>query len=289
METQTKSLLKFLIVPLLLACFLIVSFSSASEEDWLMTVSFFNVGQGDAALIETYQGQQILIDGGPGDGVVQELGKTLPFYDRDLDMIILTHPHADHLEGLIPVLEKYHVKKIVMPNVSFKSDGYEAFLNSAKSEDTEIIFAVQGQRIYLDNATVLDILYPSTSKTAFPKQSAEVNDSSIVAKLTFGTSKMLFTGDSGTNIEDELIKSFNLDVDLLKVGHHGSKHSTSDRFLKATTPEVAIIQVGKNNYGHPAQDVLDRLKAHNTKVLRNDLSGTIEIQSDGSKLIYKTE
>jgi beta-lactamase superfamily II metal-dependent hydrolase len=196
-------------------------------------------------------------------------------------MIVVSHPHTDHIEGFIQVLQRYDVKKVLLPNVDFNSPQYAEFLRLMKEENAEVVYAQQGQRWTLDEGTVLDILYPTSTETAHPKQSDDVNDSSIVAQLIFGRSKFLLTGDSGTEIEKTVEDRFNLDSDLLKVGHHGSKHSTSQEFLDEVTPEFAVIQVGKNNYGHPAPEILDRLTKSGAQIFRTDQNGTIEFKSDG--------
>ncbi|HYC79998.1 MAG TPA: ComEC/Rec2 family competence protein [Candidatus Binatia bacterium] len=282
METKTKKLISYIILPLLLALCFVQYLHAQAEPDWLMHVNFFDVGQGDSFLITTYEGNQILVDGGPGKGVLEELGRAVPYYDRVIEMVVLTHPHNDHMEGLVEVLEKYEVKKILMPNVEYKSTVYEEFLRAAKDESAEIVYAAQGQRIYLDKATVLDIMYPLSKEVAKPKKSDDVNDASIVAKVTFGRTKILLTGDAGSDIEKKLLPMFDLDADLLKVGHHGSKHSTSEELLAEATPEYSVIQVGNNKYGHPAPEILEKLSKINSKVYRNDHQGSIEFVSDGS-------
>jgi competence protein ComEC len=284
METQTKNLIKYLILPLSLGLMLVSYYQIKNQPDWLMHINFYDIGQGDSFLVTTYTGNQILIDGGPDDKVVEHLGRDLPFYDKTIEMIVLTHPHLDHVAGLIAVLGKYEVKKVLMPKIEYQSDFYTAFLEAVKDEGSEIIYAVQGQRFFLDQATVLDILYPTTKDTVKPKKSDDINDTSIVAKLTFGKTKMLLTGDAGIEIEAELLPQFDLDVDLLKVGHHGSKHSTSQELLDEVTPKYSVIQVGKNKYGHPSWEVIDRLNLIHSNIFRNDKNSTIEFTSDGLSL-----
>jgi competence protein ComEC len=278
METKTKNLVYFFLIPALVLTIAVNYFTQQDQRDWLLHVNFFNIGQGDAFLITTYQGNQVLIDGGPGNKVLEELSEVMPFKDRVIEMMVLTHPHADHVEGLIPVLARYQVKKILLPNLEYDSDSYQEFLTAVENESAEVVYAKQGQRFYLDNATVLDILHPRVDEKHKP---ADVNDESIVARLIFGKTKMLFTGDAGIGIEKPLIGKFNLDADLLKIGHHGSKHSTSQEFLEQVTPEYSVIQVGKNNYGHPAKEVLEKLYRIKSKIFRTDQESDIEFVSDG--------
>jgi competence protein ComEC len=283
MENQTKSLIKYLILPLLVAVVLVGYYSRQETRDWLLHVKFYDVGQGDSFLITTYQGNQVLVDGGPGDAVLQGLAQDMGVYDKTIEMVVLSHGHLDHFEGLISVLRKYKVEKVLMPNVQLSSEPYESFMQAVADEGAQVIHAVQGQRFYLDNATVLDVMYPKFSDAFKPGKNDDINDTSIVAMLRFGKSKILLTGDSGIGIEAELLPSFNLDADLLKVGHHGSKHSSSEEFLAEVTPEFAVIQAGEGNkYGHPTPEILDRLKAIEAQVFRNDTDGAVEFVSDGS-------
>ena len=284
METQTFRIFKFILVPLLLATVLVLYYGQEIKHEWVMRVDFQDIGQGDSILITTYEGNQVLIDGGPGSKVLEELGSNMPFFDRTIEMIMLTHPHADHFEGLIPVLRRYEVKQVLLPNIEMSNSSYTEFMNEAEREGAEIIYAQQGQRIYLDKSTVFDVMWPQSNQKVTPGKNDDLNDYSIVGKLTFGKTKILFTGDSGINIEDQLLPKFNLDSDILKVGHHGSKHSTSQYFLDEVTPQYSVIQLGENKYGHPSKEVIERLKNSGTQILRNDEQGSIEFYSDGFTL-----
>jgi competence protein ComEC len=288
METKTLRIFKIILMPLFVATALVVYFDLQTQPDWRMQIDFFDVGQGDAILVTTYQGNQVLIDGGPGNSVLTELGKEMPLLDRQIEMVILTHPHLDHMEGLIQVLRRYNVQKIVLPNVAPGSDTHEEFLAEVVQETAQVIYAQQGQRIWLDNATVFDILHPRSASEWRPGTKDDLNDASVVGRLIFGQTSLMLTGDAGKNIESELVGQFNLDSDLLKVGHHGSKYSTSQEFLHAVSPYYAVVQVGEDNrYGHPAQETLDILKSNNIPVLRNDLHGTISFWSDGVQLVQQ--
>lgn len=285
METKIFRVFKIVLVPLLVATALVVYFDLQRQPDWLMRVEFFDVGQGDAFMITTYQGNQVLVDGGPGNSVLQALGASMPLLDKKIEMMVLTHPHADHLEGLIPVLHRYEIEKILMPNVAAGSSTYDEFLAAARQEQSEIIYAQQGQRIWLDNATVLDVLHPASRAEWRPGKNDDLNDTSVVARVVFGRTALLLTGDAGKNIESELVGRFNLKADLLKVGHHGSKYSTSGEFLGQVSPTYAVIQSGEGNrYGHPAPETLELLEVAGVDVFRNDTHGQINFWSDGSRL-----
>ncbi|MBI2042002.1 MAG: MBL fold metallo-hydrolase [Candidatus Nealsonbacteria bacterium] len=254
-----------------------------------LEVTFFDVGQGDAAFIETPERMQILIDGGPTSVILEKLGKEMPFWDRTIDWIILTHPEKDHLSGLIEVLKSYNVKNILWTGIVRDTAEYREWQKLIKEEGAGIVIAKAGmcalsdsaQSCALSESAHVDILYPFESLEG--KELKDSNDTSIIAKLVFGKISFLFTGDATQSVEKELVRGptpHNLDSDVLKVGHHGSKTSTSKEFVKAVSPEVAVISAGKNNsYGHPHREVLDNLAGIN--ILRTDLDGDIKIISDG--------
>lgn len=290
METPTKNKIKYLIVPLLLCLLAVQLVSARLNPDFLMHVDFLDVGQGDSIFIQTYQGNQILIDGGPGNSVLQKLGEDMPFWDRKIEMVILTHAHLDHVGGLVDVLKRYKVGAVVLPEVIFESGAYDEFLSLVEEKKIKKVYARTGQRIHLDQATVFDVFYPfgglvsGDLKEGFGTSSSQLNDTSVVGKLTFGRNKILFTGDSGVDIESKILPLFDLDADVLKVGHHGSRHSTSQALLEEVTPYAAVIGVGKNNYGHPTTEVLQVLEQAGVKTYRTDQDGTVRFVSDGINL-----
>jgi competence protein ComEC len=250
----------------------------------LLGVNFFDIGQGDAIFIETPQRHQILIDGGPSSAILEKLGKELPFYDRSIDLIILTHPDPDHLNGLVEVLKSYKVELVGFNGAKGTNPAFSEFEKEIQKNKIPKIILFKGKRIWIGNKIHLDILSPLESFEG--KEVRDFNTSSIVARLVFGQNEFLFTGDAPKSIERELVGSnLNLDSDVLKVAHHGSKTSSTEEFLEKVSPEIAVISVGKNNkYGHPHQEVLDRLEKYGIKVLRTDLQGDIKISSDGDKL-----
>lgn len=248
----------------------------------VLTVAFFDVGQGDAIFIETPNGTQVLIDGGPNNKVLREIGKQMPFYDRSIDLIITSHPDMDHIGGLPSVLSRFSVENIMIPGVGADTSIYREMLSRAEEKNIEILYARRG-RIYLDqeNGIYLDVLFPDRATTGFEK-----NLASVVVKLVYGETTFLFTGDSPASIENYLISVDKdiLDVDVLKLGHHGSKTSTSEQFLGYTTPTYAIISAGKDNsYGHPHSSVLALLKQFEIKYLETAKEGTIIFESIGTE------
>jgi len=257
-----------------------------------LEVIFFDVGQGDAIFIETPSYHQILIDGGPDSTILEKLSKEMPFWDRSIDLIILTHPERDHLTGLIEVLEKYKVENILWTGIVRDTAEYKEWKKLIEEEKAEIFIAKAGQKISCLTWQIkqcdLEILQPFESLEG--KEFKDSNNTSIISKLVFGKNSFLFTGDAYKNVEVELInKEAEIDSDVLKVAHHGSKTSSSEEFLKAVSPEIAVISVGRENkYGHPNEEVLELLEKYGIRVLRTDKDGDIKIISDGNKsmLIY---
>lgn len=255
------------------------------EERHVLTVSFLDVGQGDAIFIESPTGNQILIDGGATASVLRGLGKSIPFFDHSIDMIFATHPDQDHFAGLIDVLRRYRVGLIGENGARNDTATYASYEKEIIREKAPTHVLHRGERIQLGGGAYLDILFPDRDMAE-----AESNTGSIVAKLVYGETSFMLTGDSPIAIENYLsaIGGDDLDVDVLKVGHHGSKTSSSETFIGYTSPEYAVISAGKDNtYGHPHQEVLERLQQFGAKILRTDEVGTIVFTSDGIKVQLK--
>jgi beta-lactamase superfamily II metal-dependent hydrolase len=247
-----------------------------------------NVGQGDGFLIISPEGKSVLIDAGPasaGDDVVAALQKRRI---GSLDLAVATHPHADHIGGMRQVIEKVTVKNFLDSGQVFASDEYERLLRTIKDKRVKFIAAKRGMKFDLDSGVILEAFNPPGDDQWItkvrPNGSVE-NANSVVLRLGYGDFSMLFTGDAEFETEALMMKSgAPLRAQVLKVGHHGSRHATSGKFLNAVNPEAAIISCGDDNkYGHPAQLTLDRLRRANVKVYRTDLSGEIAIITDGKK------
>jgi competence protein ComEC len=247
-----------------------------------------NVGQGDGFLIITPEGKSVLIDAGPagaGDEVAAALRKRRV---RSLDLAVATHPHADHIGGMRQVIEKVAVKNFLDSGQAFASDEYERLLRTIKDKRIKFIAAKRGMNFDLDSGVKLEALNPQGANQWItkvrPNGSVE-NANSVALRLSYGDFSMLFTGDAEFETEALMMKSgAPLRAQVLKVGHHGSRHATSGKFLDAVNPEAAIISCGDDNkYGHPAQPTLDRLRRADVKVYRTDLSGEIAIITDGKK------
>jgi competence protein ComEC len=239
----------------------------SSQQD--LRVIFLDVGQGDAILISRGS-NQILIDGGPsGQVLLEKLGKYVPFWDRKIEVVVATHPDADHIGGLIDIMRIYQIGEIVDTQTQSESQLYKKYreiITEKKIGETE---GVAGVNIKIGENAEMKILSPAKNYNPNEK---DTNLNSIVTRLAFGKNTFLFTGDLPSDGEQALIKSGeNINSQVLKVGHHGSKYSSSEEFLRAVGPRDAVISVGANNrYGHPAPEILERLKNLNTNILRTD-------------------
>lgn len=261
-----------------------------------LKVEFLNVAQGDSAFIVTPQNHQILIDGGPDSTVVGKVAKQLPFWDRSLDLVILTHPEKDHMSGLIEILKRYKANYIIWSGVKKPTPEYLEWLEvliKQKNKGTKIITAQQGQEIKVGYLLV-NVLSPE--ENLFGKEIKDVNGTSVVTKLIYGKNSFLFVGDIGFETENNLIKkwaylgdlsNFLLKSDMLKVGHHGSKYSSSEEFLQVVAPKFAVIEVGKNTYGHPTQETISRLQNIGAQIFRTDQNGDIIFESNGQNIYLK--
>src|SRR3989344_5414768 len=235
---RTKQLgIIHLVVFLCLSVFAFSTYSTAQEKDGLLKVYFFDVGQGDAIFIEAPNGNQVLVDGGPDGKVLERLGEGMPFYDKDIDLVIVSHPHTDHFVGLLDVLDRYEVKNIIEAKEEYNSPQFKLWQRAVENESANDIEAISGTTIDLGKDVYLTIIHPFQSVAG--TSTTKPHDDVVVAMLQYGSMRVLLTGDMEERIEDKLIISgADLDADILKVGHHGSKTSSSDNFIKAVTPQV---------------------------------------------------
>jgi len=251
-----------------------------------------DVGQGDA-ILATYRKTQILIDGGPDRSVLTCLSEHMPFWDKEIEVVILTHPEADHLTGLIEVFKRYRVKTLVATPLDASSQGYQVLKNIVGGSGTRVVNPTSGMVIRL-GLLYLDIVYPASKNLGLtnPSVSNDVlgafssnqspNDFSIVANLRLGEFDALLTGDIGPKVIDDVLATGKVrDIDYIKIPHHGSKNGLTKELLEASVPEIAVISVGKNPWGHPHQEVLQLLQEAGVRTLRTDQEGDIEIITDG--------
>jgi len=220
-----------LVILLCLSVFAFSTHSIASSKDGLLKIHFFDVGQGDAIFVEAPNGSQVLIDGGPDNAVVQKLGETMPFYDKDIDLVVLTHSDADHVTGLIGVLERYEIENIVYSNIVRKSSLYNAWQEVVAKEGASVIDPMVNKVIDLGNGVILAIIHPAESLAG--KVMDKVNNESVVLMLKYGEMEVLLTGDIEARAERQIILSgVALDADILKVAHHGSRTDMAIRQRK---------------------------------------------------------
>ena len=254
-----------------------------------LQVSFLDVGQGDAIYIRAPNGNDVLIDGGPDNSVLSQLRQVMPGYDTDIGIIIATHPDKDHIAGLTPVFEKYNVKKYIHSEIS-SGTSFDTSLkeHAAQEPGLEEIIARRGQRYILDEnqGVYLDLLYPNKDTSDFK----DTNGASIVARLVYNQQSFLLTGDAPIETETFLDHQDGplLGSTVLKLGHHGSKTSSSDQFLKTVHPQYAIVSAGKNNrYHHPSPETITRITHYPIKLLSTIDLGTITFETNGITLVQK--
>lgn len=248
-----------------------------------MKVHFINVGQGDATYIKMPGGEDVLIDGGrqgQGDEVIAYLKKQKV---DDIEVLIATHPDADHIGGMDEVLKAYKVESVYAPKVVHTTDAYKNFLKAVKAEKRTIKTAKAG--VTLSSLKSVKAKFVGPVKT----YGKNLNDWSAVLHITHHKNKFLFTGDAEKASEADMLKTKQtLGAQVIKVGHHGAKTSSNTNFLKVVKPKFAVISVGKNAYGHPTKDVLSRLKAAKASVYRTDQKGNIVFTSTGTKITVTT-
>jgi len=245
-------------------------------------VVFLDVGQGDAILLQNGT-QQVLVDGGPGMSVLAKLGEEMPWWDKRIEVVILTHPQRDHMEGLLHVLERYEVGMVLLPWATNKSQMQERWIELIGERGVPHRFAWRGQSLDVGDIS-FDILGPFDGAEAARATRSDVNNASIIARVDFcpevgSCLSLLLTGDAEKRVEKMLVNntpSDVLDVDIIKVGHHGSGSSTTADLLAASSPASAIISVGEaNRFGHPSAEVMERLNA--TPIYRTDQHGSVRI------------
>ena len=256
-----------------LATILLFSFSDESGNS-SPEIIFFDVGQGDAILIQQ-DDFQILVDGGPDDRIVYELAKEMPLYDKNIEIMVLTHPHEDHIRGLLNVLEEYTVERILFNRIEYENRAYEYMLTNYGN----ILFdVVEGDTFHYRDINGL-ILYPFNEERT---QEKNINNESVVLLMEVKDYRILLMGDAEKEVEQRLIDHWDLqDIYILKVGHHCSKTSSSEMFLNITEPQLAICSCGeKNKFGHPHYETLEKFQNLNVQYLITYREGNIVIKFD---------
>jgi beta-lactamase superfamily II metal-dependent hydrolase len=264
-------------------------FSSWLKKSDQLEVDFFDVGQGDAIFIKTPSGQKVLIDGGSDSAVLKRLGENMAWYDNKIDLVILTHAHADHLYGLIEVLKRYRVKQIMASNVDYKSKDYQYFLDIAENKAIPIIWASSNQVLSLGENCNLETIYPVTADKIMNIKN--LNNTSVVNRLDCEGEKIIFNADLEKIGEEEILASGrNIQADVIKISHHGSPNGHDVNFIKKVDSKTAIISVGEGNkFNHPATTTLVDLKNLKINTWRTDLCGTIKIIGKSGIFQVKTQ
>ncbi len=254
----------------------------AETKSNFLKVTFLDVGQGDAIFIESPTGNQFLIDGGPGTSILNALGRVMPFYDKTIDAVLTTHPDQDHIGGIPEVLKNYTVGEYIDSGATSSTGTFLELKNELAKNNTKTEIAIAGEVIDLGGGAYLKILYPENDL-----KSKDTNENSVIAKLYYGNSTFLFTGDAPTNVEQYLAMTdgAELDSDVLKVAHHGSRNSLSPEFLSAVSPEYSVISASKDNsFGHPHKEILDFLNGIKSIILGTYDLGDIYFVSDGQTI-----
>ncbi len=270
---------KYWLLPLAVGICTLLAFRELSlQNSNVLKVHFFDIGQGDAAMLVTPSGQQIVIDGGPDTSLLEHLGSSMPFLDRTIELLVLSHPDADHLTALPDILERYKIEKVLLSGVPHTSGRYEKFLALLKEQATTVIVADPSEDIAMGDGVVLDTIWPPSE--SFGTEFMDSNDSSVVLRVLYGKNSILFTGDI-EEIAEQAILQTGADIrsSILKVAHHGSRTSSSTGFLLAVQPDLAVISVGRDNpFGHPHLDIVDRYRHFGIPVVSTAESGTISLK-----------
>jgi competence protein ComEC len=275
----------FGILFLTLVCVIIAIFQLPDKN---LHVIACNVGQGDAILI-IYKNTQILTDGGPSKSVLTCLGKYMPFWDRNIELVISTHPDADHITGLVDVIKNYKVEKLLISQVDPGTPVYKVLKKEVGGRGIPIISPVEGMSLGV-GLIHLDILAPMGQLPINNLQftNTETNTFSVVYTLTYGQFRAFMPGDAPPEVLDDLAaKKVVGSVNYIKIPHHGSVNGLTENLLKVLVPKVAVISVGKNTWGFPRPEIIDMLKKYGTGILRTDETGDVEIITDGIKFWTK--
>jgi len=269
----------FLFVLVLLFCVVYIFYLDWQQSHRRLTFAVLNIGQGDALFIESPDGTQMLIDGGPPKNILKELPKVMPFWDRKIDAIMITNPDADHIGGFLDVLDLYQVGAVFEPGTFNSSTTYKNLETIFKNKNIPDILVKKDMKLDIGGGAYIEILFPDRDVSTM-----EINDGSVVARLVYGDTSIMLTGDATMKTEQIVLNENEpsvLESDILKVGHHGSHTSTSKEFVQIVHPTYAVISDGVHNkYGHPHKETLQTLNDLGVDILRTDLLGAIIFSCD---------
>jgi competence protein ComEC len=253
----------------------------------ILTFAVLNIGQGDALFIDSPTGTQVIVDGGPDKALLREIVKMMPWYDRHIDLLVVTNPDKDHYEGFIPLLDKYSADVVLEPGTTNNYQEYSVLENKYKDKNIPKVLARRGQVVDLGGGAYLEILFPDLDVSGLSS-----NDGSIVMKLVYGETSVMLQGDSTSAIEHYLvgINHGELQSTILKAGHHGSKTSSTMEYVSAVSPKWTVISSGVNSeYGHPNKETLVTMKALSIPTYDTCNNGTLIFKSDGKNFILENK
>ncbi|MFA6177817.1 MAG: MBL fold metallo-hydrolase [Candidatus Paceibacterota bacterium] len=274
----------------ILTFFLLFTTVFLAHLDWQnshrsFTFAMLDVGQGDALFVESPTGTQVMFDGGPARKVLGPLTRVMSPFDKTIDALVITNPDADHIGGFLDILKNYKVGVVLESGTLTDSKTYQNLREEMKKQNIPDILAKRGMRLDLGGGVVIDILFPDRDVSEWA-----TNDGGVVARMTYGETSIMLTGDIGAKTEQIILEEnsqIQLKSTILKVGHHGSHTSSSSGFVKAVSPMYALISDGKdNNYGHPHKETLDTLAKFGANIFRTDLLGTMVMKSDGQNVNF---
>ncbi|PIR53306.1 hypothetical protein COU76_01920 [Candidatus Peregrinibacteria bacterium CG10_big_fil_rev_8_21_14_0_10_49_10] len=236
---------------------------------------FLDIGQGDATLLVTPSGKQILVDGGPDMKTLEHLGKFMPFFDRTIELMVLTHPNVDHFQSFAEVLRRYNVERFLLAGSDYSSSAYEELLQEIEKEGAGVILSNPEEDIVMGDGVVLDVIWPGVEDLGEP----DSNDESVTVRVLYGAHSILLPGDIEEPAETAILHSTeNLKSAVLKIPHHGSRSSSSTGFILAIQPSLGIISAGKNNnFGHPHAEIVERYEKMGIPLRSTVKEGTISL------------
>lgn len=268
-----------------ISLFLLTLYQYSRFSDNRLHIVFCDVGQGDAILITTPSRKRILIDAGPDKAVLSCLSEHMPFWDRTIDLMILTHPHLDHFYGMYYVAESYDIKAFATEDLSNQADSFKGLMQALDAQKIPKQFVAAGDKWVFADGVMFSVLAPTKEFIALTSPNGTVGEraefANLITQLSYGEFDAVFTGDSQARGLTDAIQGIG-EIDVLQVPHHGSKTGLSDSILQDISPELAVVSVGeKNSYGHPTKFILDLLSRNSIKTLRTDRNGDVEIITEG--------
>jgi competence protein ComEC len=270
-NNQERILILFLIILNILIYYAIFYYFNIKSE-----ILFLPVGEGDSELIRTRSGN-VLIDAGPRQNVLVPLSQSISLVDKTIDIVLITHPDADHFQGLIKILDYYKVRLVILNNFSLANGNYVELLTRLYKLKIPVVLGIEGTKIDLNDGIKLSLLYPNISDL---KKIKVTNEMSVISLLEMNNKKILFTGDITAKLLEKTVSKYLTGdiIDVLKVPHHGAKNTLSENIFKTISVKKAIIEVGKNNYGHPTDFIINLLDDFEIPYMRTDLDGVIEFR-----------